>query len=127
MVLPLLSLPAELQSLFVVLLVDVVTAGRLAQDCSECKELLVERLLELRKERRAAEQARNEEQRTRKRNAILGCFENIDGGAYYQCKDPRCMCRLRATRGRDMQVLLAHLKRTHNSVLVQLLQLEQQP
>ena len=126
MVLPLLSLPAELQSLFVVLLVDVVTAGRLAQACSECKELLVERLLELRKERRAAEQARNEEQRTRKRNAILGCFENIDGGAYYQCKDPRCMCRLRATRGRDMQVLLAHLKRKH-AVIVQLLQLEQQP
>ena len=99
MVLPLLSLPAELQSIFVVprgnrnqaagpcpfyhplvvLLVDVVTAGRLARACSECKELLVERLLELRKERRAAEQARNEEQRTQKRNAILGCFENIDG------------------------------------------------
>jgi len=37
MVLPLLTLPAELQALFTLLLADWTTAGRLAQASHECK------------------------------------------------------------------------------------------
>ena len=86
MLLPLLDLAPELQSLFVLLLVDTATAGRLAQASSACKELLQHRLDELREERRGVEQARMEETKQRKRTAILWCFEEVDGGAFYECK-----------------------------------------
>ena len=70
MLLPLLDLAPELQSLFVLLLVDTATAGRLAQASSACKELLQHRLDELREERRGVEQARMEETKQRTGSAL---------------------------------------------------------
>ena len=47
MVLPLLTLPAELQAHFVLLLADVMTAGRLARSSRTCKQLVQHRLAAL--------------------------------------------------------------------------------
>ena len=52
MALPLLTLPAELQALFAQLLVDATTAGRLAQASRACQRVLLQRLVQLREERR---------------------------------------------------------------------------
>ena len=88
MVLRLLELVPELQALFVALLVDVTTAGRLAQASLACKVLLQQRLIVLREERRLAEQARMSAMRERKRTAVLELFEAVDGEALYRCKAP---------------------------------------
>ena len=85
MVLPLLSLPVELQALFALLLVDSTTAGRLAQASHACKVLLRHRLEVLHEERLAA-QARMQAMRQRKRAAVLELFEAVDDGPSYRCK-----------------------------------------
>ena len=133
MLLPLLDFAPELQSLFVLLLVDTATAGRLAQASSACKELLQHRLDELREERRGVEQARMEETKQRKRTAILWCFEEVDGGAFYECKllctadGTPCGCRLRASnRGRiNVLSLKAHLECKHAALFAMMKQLMQ--
>jgi hypothetical protein len=80
MVLPILSLPAELQAFFLLLLDDERTAGRLAQASREFKQRLPQqRLLQIREARRLAEQAQMEARRQRKRAAVLGHFEAVDG------------------------------------------------
>ena len=69
----LLTLPPELQLLFVELLVtaDLVAAGRLAQASVACKQLLQHPLAALLDKRRLAQQARMEAQRQRQRAAVL--------------------------------------------------------
>ena len=89
MVLPLLTLPAELQALFVVLLADAATAGRLAQASHACKALLKQRLVALHEEHRLAAQARMYAIRNRKRIAVMKLFEKVDGGALHRCKSSR--------------------------------------
>ena len=86
MVLPLHTLPADVQELFARLLADATTAGRLAQASRACQQLLLQRLIDLSEERRLAAQAQMEARRQRKRAAVIQCFEAIDGGAFYRCK-----------------------------------------
>ena len=86
MALPLLTLPDELQAHFALLLVDATTAGRLAQANRACQRMLLQRLVQLREERRLRQQAQMAAMRQRKRAAVLECFEAIDGGAFYRCK-----------------------------------------
>ena len=112
MVLPLLELVPELQALFVALLVDATTAGRLAQASRACKELLGQRLVVLREEHRLAAQAQMEEQRQRKRAAVLELFDTVDGGAFYSCKAHTvgiypCGRRLRVARSGSVRQLRA--------------------
>ena len=103
--LPLLALPPELQALFVLLLVDATTAGRLAQASKHCKKLLEQRLAALHEDRRLAQQARKKARRQREREALLELFEEVDGGAFYNCKahavagGTPCGCRLRSEHG----------------------------
>ena len=121
MVLPLLTLPAELQALFVLLLADVTTAGQLAQGSRACQRLLLQRLVQLRQERRLAAQAQMEAMRQRKRAAILECFEAVDGGVFYRCKvhtvafGTPCGKQLRAPRSGSLQVLMSHMQHYHSS------------
>ena len=74
MVLPLLSLPAELQALFALLLDDWTTAGRLAQASHACKLLLQQRLGELREKRRLAARTQLQAQRQPKHTVLLQFF-----------------------------------------------------
>ena len=121
MVLPLLALPGELQALFALLLADATTAGRLAQASRSCKELLRQRLVDLRQERRLAEQARMEAQRRRKHAAVLEHFEAIDGGAFYECKahsmagGTPCGQRLHVPRSGSVMVLMKHMQCYHSA------------
>ena len=120
MVLPLLELLPELQALFVALLADAATAGRLAQANKHCKELLEQRLAALQEERRLAKQAHEEARRQRKRAALLQFFEEVDGGAAYDCKahimagGTPCGRRLRPARNGSLNVLMRHLECYHS-------------
>ena len=134
MVLPLLSLPVELQALFALLLVDSTTAGRLAQASHACKVLLQHRLEVLHEERRRrlAAQARMQAMRQRKRAAVLELFEAVDDGPSYRCKahtfafGTPCGKQLRVPRSGSLQVLMKHLQRFHSAEHTALmLQLEQ--
>ena len=119
MVLPLLTLPAELQALFVVLLADAATAGRLAQASHACKALLQQRLVALHEEHRLAAQARMYAIRNRKRIAVMKLFEKVDGGALHRCKSHNvafgtpCGRLLRVPRSGSLQVLMKHLQQFH--------------
>jgi len=119
MALPLLTLPAELQALFAQLLVDATTAGRLAQASRACQRVLLQRLVQLREERRLAAQAQMAAMRQQKRAAVLEFFEAIDGGAFYRCKahtvafGTPCGKQLRAPRSGSLSVLMQHLQHYH--------------
>jgi hypothetical protein len=119
MVLPLLELVPELQALFVALLVDATTAGRLAQASRVCKELLKPRLVALRAGLRLAAQARREELRQRKRAAVLQLFEVVDGGAFYRCMahvwsgGTPCGKHLHVARSGSLSRLMCHLQQYH--------------
>ena len=121
MVLPLLTLPPELQALFVVLLVDETTAGRLAQGSRACKQLVQQHLIEFQEERRLAAEARKAAKRQQRRAALFDLFEEADGGAFYTCKvhavagGTPCGRQLRIAR-QNLKVstlMLAHLARYH--------------
>ena len=119
MALPLLTLPDELQAHFALLLVDATTAGRLAQANRACQRLLLQRLVQLREERRLRQQAQMAAMRQRKRAAVLECFEAIDGGAFYHCKahtvafGTPCGKQLRAPRSGSLSLLMRHLQHYH--------------
>lgn len=119
MVLPLLALPAELQALFVVLLADAATAGRLAQASQSCKELLQQRLATLREEFRLQQQARMAAYSNQRRAALLQFFRPGEGGATFVCNahamagGTPCGMRLRA-RG-SLSVLFNHLRNYHSA------------
>jgi hypothetical protein len=119
MVLPLHTLPADVQELFARLLADATTAGRLAQASRACQQLLLQRLIDLCEERRLAAQAQMEARRQRKRAAVIQCFEAIDGGAFYRCKAHNvafgtlCGKQLRAPRSGSLQVLMSHMQHKH--------------
>ena len=119
MVLALLELPPELQSLFVLRLADVATAGRLAQASHSCKELLQQRLVDLREERRLAEAARVAALAAARRAALLQFFQPGQGVDEYHCiahamaGGTPCGRRLR-TRG-SLSVLINHLRTFHSA------------
>ena len=123
MVLPLLTLPPELQALFVVLLVDETTAGRLAQGSRACKQLVQQRLVEFQEERRLAAEARKAAKRQQRRAALFDLFEEADGGAlhlqgtccgWWNAKWPPAAHRPAEPEGQQLSTLmLAHLARYH--------------
>jgi hypothetical protein len=121
MVLPLLDLVPELQALFALLLADWTTAGRLSQASHACKQLLQQRLVQLREERRLAIQAQMEAMRQQKRAVLLELFEAIDGGLSYRCKahmlafGTPCGRQLRVPRSGSLQVLMSHLQHYHSA------------
>jgi hypothetical protein len=110
---------ARAAALFVALLVDATTAGRLAQASRVCKELLKPRLVALRAGLRLAAQARREELRQRKRAAVLQLFEVVDGGAFYRCMahvwsgGTPCGKHLHVARSGSLSRLMCHLQQYH--------------
>ena len=102
---------------------DTTTAGRLAQANRACQRLLLQRLVQLRQERRLAAQAQMEAMRQRKRAAILECFEAVcrRRGAFYRCKahtvafGTPCGKQLRAPRSGSLQVLMSHMQQYHSA------------
>ena len=124
MVLPLLSLPAELKALFALLLDDWTTAGRLVQASHACKLLMQQRLVELREKRRLAARTQLQAQRQRKHTVLLQFFEAVDGGAYHNCKahamagGTPCGKRLRASSSlaTTNKLLMLHLRNYHATV-----------
>ena len=122
MVLPILLLPAELQALFVLVLADERTAGRLAQASHECKQLLPQQcLVQIREAHRLAEKAQMEARRQRKRAVVLELFEAVDGGPFHVCKanamtgGTPCGKRLHVARSGSLQVLMRHLASFHSA------------
>ena len=73
MVLPLLTLPEELQAHFVLLLADVMTAGRLARSSRACKRLVQHRLA-------ALVEAKRNELRERQQPQSTDCTGQALGG-----------------------------------------------
>ena len=127
----LLTLPPELQLLFVELLVaaDLVAAGRLAQASVACKQLLQHPLAALLEKRRLAQQARMEAQRQRQRAAMLEFFTPSLCGLFLQCNahamagGTPCGRAIRAARDAYSprsassmhQALIAHLQNFHSA------------
>ena len=93
MALPLLTQPAELQAHFVLLLADVMTAGRLAQSSRTCKQLVQHRLAALveakRNELRVAAASRYGA--GSRSAAVCAHFERLDAAVpiRYRCWCPR--------------------------------------
>ena len=111
MVLPLHTLPADVQELFARLLADATTAGRLAQASRACQQLLLQRLIDLCEERRLAAQAQMEARRQRKRAAVIQCFEAIDGAGFLPLQGPRrttCLFIARYVGSRFVSHAAAH-------------------
>ena len=106
-----LTLPPELQALFVLLLVDATTAGRLAQASRHCKKLLEQQLAALHEDRRLAQQARKKARRqSASAKPSSSCLRKPTAGPFTTarhmqwlwelgCGGTPCGCRLRSEHG----------------------------
>ena len=136
MVLPLLTLPEELQAHFVLLLTDVMTAGRLARSSRTCKRLVQHRLAALVEAKRneLREAAASKYGAGTRRAAICAHFERLDAATHirYRCWCPRatpagaaepathrpCAIVLVDHHGRGLPVnLVSHLRRYHQDII----------